>query len=330
MRVNGQVASAKCAFVHGPPPGRVEVLQSLRSMGWLLMLSLLLVGCQVENPVEEAASASQSNPTNSPMPAPSTSTQTPRPTSTHTAVPSPSPTPTVRPTETWILRGPGALEVPILLYHRILPDEPPSRYTIAPDTFERQMAYLESLGCQTIRLSQLWEGVVSGAELPPHAVILTFDDGNADNYSFAFPIMQRFGFSGTAYLVANRIGAEGYLSTAELKEMISAGWEIGSHSMTHSNLTQVVRSEWRREVLESRLKLERELDVEVESFAYPFGSFMPDLAGVIEKFGYRTGMGLGTGTVHDLDTIYYLQRLEVLGSMDLDAFGELVDGCGEP
>jgi peptidoglycan/xylan/chitin deacetylase (PgdA/CDA1 family) len=191
------------------------------------------------------------------------------------------------------------------------------------------MAYLESLGCQTITLSQLRHAILSGADLPPHAVILTFDDGNEDNFTYAFPIMQQIGFSGTAYLVANRINAEGFLSSAELKEMIAAGWEIGSHSMTHSDLTQLDRSEWRREILDSRLTLERELGVEVDSFAYPFGSFIPDLASVIEKFGYRTGMGLGKSDTHDIGTIYYLQRLEVLGSMDLDEFAELVDGCGE-
>jgi peptidoglycan/xylan/chitin deacetylase (PgdA/CDA1 family) len=190
------------------------------------------------------------------------------------------------------------------------------------------MAYLASAGCQTIQPSQLREAMLNGLELPPHPIMLTFDDGNEDNYSYAFPIMQEYGFSGTAYLVANRLGAEGFLSVPQLQEMIAAGWEIGSHSMTHADLTQVARSQWRKEVLESRLKLERELEVEVDSFAFPFGSFVPDLARVIENFGYRTGMGLGKGDVHDLSTVYYLQRIEILGSMDLEDFKALVDGCG--
>lgn len=317
----------------GIPEVRLSPSHALRGRRWigrLLFACLLLAACSPESPLDTEASGASPSPSGSPSPVPGTPTQTPHPTPTATAVPSPNPTPTVQPTEAWILRGPGALEVPILLYHRILPDEPPSRYTIEPDTFGGQMAYLERLGCQTITLSQMRQAILSGAELPPHAVILTFDDGNEDNFTYAFPIMQRYGFTGTAYLVANRIGSEGFLSRAELREMIAAGWEIGSHSMTHSDLTLLDRSEWRREILDSRLKLERELDVEVESFAYPFGSFIPDLAGVIEKFGYHTGMGLGKSDVHDIGTIYYLQRLEVLGSMDLDEFAELVDGCGEP
>jgi peptidoglycan/xylan/chitin deacetylase (PgdA/CDA1 family) len=307
---------------------RINVPINWKALFLLLAMGLSLAACGGGEPVEADDFNARTTPSGATVRPTGTPTNTEAPPATETPSPEPSPTPTVTPTPKWIRQGPGSIQVPILLYHRVRPDEPPSRYTIPPDVFSDQMAHLASLGCQTIQPAQLREAVLNGLELPPRPIILTFDDGNEDNYTYAFPIMQEYGFSGTAYLVANRLDAEGFLSMTQLQEMIAAGWEIGSHSMTHADLTQVERSQWRREVLESKLKLERELGVEVTSFAFPFGSFVPDLARVIENFGYRTGMGLGRSNVHDLRTIYYLQRIEILGSMELEDFETLVEDCG--
>jgi peptidoglycan/xylan/chitin deacetylase (PgdA/CDA1 family) len=311
-----------------PRLNRINYPKNLLSIFLMLAAILALSACRSDAPVEAGDLKESMTPSDTLIRTTDTPTSTAIPSTTKTATPEPSSTPTISPTPEWVRQGPGALEAPILLYHRVRPDEAPSRYTISPDIFSDQMAYLADAGCQTIQPSQLREAMLNGLELPPHPIIITFDDGNEDNYTHAFPIMQEYGFSGTAYMVANRLGAEGYLSIPQLQEMIAAGWEIGSHSMTHADLTQVERSQWRIEVLDSRLKLERDLEVEVTSFAFPFGSFVPDLARVIENFGYRTGMGLGKGFVHDLRTIYYLQRVEILGSMDLEDFKTLVGGCG--
>jgi peptidoglycan/xylan/chitin deacetylase (PgdA/CDA1 family) len=80
----------------------------------------------------------------------------------------------------------------------------------------------------------------------------------------------------------------------------------------------------RQEILESRLRLEKEIGVDVRSFAYPFGTFTKTLAQKIENYGYRTGVGLGKNSLHDLNSIYYLSRWEILGSMTIDEFETLL------
>ena len=218
------------------------------------------------------------------------------------------------------------MEIPILLYHHVHPDPPSLDYWIDVENFEDQMQILSDLGYHTVTPTQLRQAILQGLQLPQKPVIITFDDGNEDNYEYAFPIMQKFGFIGVAYIVANRIGADGFLSAEQLKEIAAAGWEIGSHSMTHTDLADVTPVELREELLDSRLRLEREIGVEVRSFAYPFGSFVSTLGSKVENYGYRTAMGLGKKTLHDQNTLYYLDRITIHGTMTLEEFVSLFNG----
>lgn len=218
------------------------------------------------------------------------------------------------------------MDIPILLYHHVHPDPPSLNYWVDVDIFEDQMQALSQRGYHTITPTQLRQAILQGLQLPPKTVIITFDDGNQDNYEYAFPIMQKYGFIGAIYIVANRLSAEGFLSAEQLQELAAAGWEIGSHSMTHTDLADVAANKLREEILDSRLRLEREIGVEVRSFAYPFGSFVSALGSNVENYGYRTAMGLGKKTLHDLNTIYYLDRITIYGTMTLGEFEALLDG----
>jgi len=191
-------------------------------------------------------------------------------------------------------------------------------------TFDSQLKILSAHGYHTITSVQLRQAILEGMSLPPRPVIITFDDGNVDNYEYAYPIMQKYGFTGTAYIVANRLDSEGYLSKEQLQELAAAGWEIGSHSMTHLDLANATPLQLRQEILESRLRLEEEIGVDVRSFAYPFGTFTKTLAQKIENYGYTTGVGLGKNSIHDLNSIYYLSRWEIPGTMTIDDFEALL------
>src|SRR5512142_2277369 len=169
-------------------------------------------------------------PTATPAPATATSTATPSPTITPTATPSPTPTPT------WVVQGPNAVKVPILLYHHIAVSPVGSRYYVPPDKFESELKLLHDCGYTTISTSQLVRAIMQGAALPPRPMLITFDDGNEDNYTAAFPIMQKYGFTGVLYIVVQYMNQPNYMTVDQIKEMAAAGWEIGSHSETHREL----------------------------------------------------------------------------------------------
>src|SRR5574340_244163 len=167
-------------------------------------------------------------------PATATSTTAP-PTQTPSAIPSstPTPEPSLTPTPTWVPQGPDHVLVPIFMYHHIAVSPIGSRYYVAPENFEAHLKLLRDWGYSTISTSMLVDAITHGAALPPHPILITFDDANADNFTNAFPIMQKYGFTGVLYVPYSYVGAPNYLTVDQIKEMAAAGWEVGSHTMDH-------------------------------------------------------------------------------------------------
>jgi peptidoglycan/xylan/chitin deacetylase (PgdA/CDA1 family) len=306
---------------------------------FLLIICVAVSGCSAPaklvsmTPMNEPAPASQTvapsvtmtpfkpiPPTNTLPPPP---TMTPFPTWTRTPTLIPSPTPTA----TWIFNDAGKVTAPILLYHHVADTTPLSRYYVSPVNFQAQMQALKDLGYTTITPSYLRQVLVYGGDLPSRPVIITFDDGDIDVYQNALPVMRTFGFIGAFYVVSGNLGAEGYVGVDQLKEMIADGWEIGSHTINHFDLT-ANHDSLRNELLQSRLDIQTALSITVTSIAYPYGLVDAYVATKSQDYGYETGMGLGIFTEHTLGTIYYLNRREVHGDMDLSAFTGLLSWSG--
>ena len=98
-------------------------------------------------------------------------------------------------------------KIPILMYHRIA-NVPGDRNSLPPEKFEQQLQYLHSKGYTSINMDQLYAHYVLGEKLPPKSVVLTFDDGYADNLYTAMPIMQKYNMIGNVFVIANWIGKE--------------------------------------------------------------------------------------------------------------------------
>jgi len=215
-----------------------------------------------------------------------------------------------------------------LLYHHVANIEQPNRYYVSNDTFDEQMRVLHDWGYTAIPITTLLNAVTLGGPLPQRPVVITFDDGNPDIYQNAFPIMQKYGYIGTFYIISH-LGAKDCVTADQLKEMAAAGWEIGSHRMTHIDLTQNHAS-LAMEVSSSRTMLEKALNVPVNTFAYPFGLIAPTVAGRVQDYGYLAAVGLGTSITHTMATLYYLNREEVRSSDDIKAFEALLPWQGPP
>ena len=269
--------------------------------------------------------------TPSPLPSPTASqypTVTPIFFPTHTATVTPSDTPlptfTFSPTLTlepsWLLQGPGDIIVPILLYHHIgfsLRDE--NLYYVSPQSFDQQMNLLYQWGYQTISVDLLVRAIQEGAPLPPKPVLLTFDDGSETVYRTALPIMQRYKFTGASYIVYNYVGITHHMSADEIRSLYAAGWEIGSHGLSHIDLT--VRPDRQRdEIVQSRRQLESMLGVPVLSFAYPFGAYDSDSLHYVHFAGYVAAMGLANETRQGGKNLFYLYRQAIRGTDDIRAF----------
>jgi peptidoglycan/xylan/chitin deacetylase (PgdA/CDA1 family) len=251
---------------------------------------------------------------------------TPIPTNTATV------TVTVAPTPVWVFQS-GTITCPILLYHRIA--DPPvasslsARYYTSPADFSWQLQVLRDLGYSTIPIIRLVEAIIKGAQLPPRPVVISFDDGDESVFKNAYPLMQAQGFTGVIYLVWSYIGSQDYMDINQIQTLVGNGWEIGSHSMTHPHLTEV-HDQIQSEAGLSKVRLQNEIGVSVDTFAYPYGEIDPFIINKISDYGYLAAVGLGTQSEHSLDTLYYLSRIEVRNAINRSAFTALLPWVGVP
>jgi peptidoglycan/xylan/chitin deacetylase (PgdA/CDA1 family) len=200
-----------------------------------------------------------------------------------------------------------------------------------PDAFEEQVRLLHNWGYTSITTKMLIEAITEGAELPPRPFMITFDDGHLNNYTNAFPILQKYGFTGVVYLVFNYVGADGYMNVDQILEMHNAGWEVGSHSTNHFDLTKLEPQMLRAEIVGSRKLLEKMLGIPVETFAYPFGVKDRSTIDYVKFAGYAGAMGAsGYTPAQGKWNLFYLQRVEVKGSEDAKAFTRFLPWQGDP
>ncbi|MBI5943092.1 MAG: polysaccharide deacetylase family protein [Chloroflexi bacterium] len=245
-----------------------------------------------------------------------------------TATPSPAPSSTA--TNARVRQGPGAVILPILLYHHI--DESPShsQYYVSPQNFESQMKLLRNWGYETVTTETLVQAINEGADLPPHPILITFDDGNLNNFTEAFPIMRRYNLGGVLYVVGNYIGAPGYMDAEQINEMARGGWEVGSHGMTHPDLAALNSQTQNYEIFKSRTFLEDKLGLPILTFAYPFGISTCGVNDKVYTAGYIAAMSLGSSADQCKTDLFNLHRLSVKGGDDLNRFAALLPWQGDP
>jgi len=138
-------------------------------------------------------------------------------------------------------------------------------YDVTSASFQDQM--------QLLKANQYNIGVLGDDSLAPNTlqVIITFDDGEMNNFDQAFPVLKQHGFSAYFFIIAKYIGHPGYMGWDELKELHEAGMTIGSHGFSHEILTNLLDTQIEEELRASKNYLERNLGFEVDTFSVPKG-----------------------------------------------------------
>ncbi|HJZ46136.1 MAG TPA: polysaccharide deacetylase family protein, partial [Roseiflexaceae bacterium] len=172
------------------------------------------------------------------------------------------------------------LRVPILMYHYIsfnprAPADPlRTRLSVPPPQFAQQLAYLHQANYITITLDDLVDALHGRTILPPKPVILTFDDGYADFFTNAFPLLRRYGDKATIYIITRKVGTPGYLSWKQLQTLAASRLiTIGAHTRTHPELPALSAQQSWAELAGSKTDLETRLGISVRHLAYPAGHY---------------------------------------------------------
>lgn len=225
--------------------------------------------------------------------------------------------------------GRAAINVPILTYHYIRVN--PDRYdrlgfalSVTPADFAAQMDWLAGNGYHPITTEDLYTYLQGARGLPSKPVILTFDDGYADFYTTALPILLSHDFRAEEYVVSGFVGQAGYMTAAQVKEADRSGIEIGSHTVSHANLaTASTGASW-AQITQSKAFLEQLIGHPVVSFCYPSGKFSSAVASQVATAGYHNATTTRFGYSHTMGDRYVWTRLRVSGGEPLDQFAAAV------
>ena len=190
----------------------------------------------------------------------------------------------------------------ILMYHSITTyTADPYLVTVSPQRFEEQMRWLRRRGLRGVSIRELLSARQAGGGRS--LVGLTFDDGYADFAEQVVPILRRYGFTGTVFAIAGRLGLDNswdikgprkpLMTADQLREVAGAGMEIGSHGMNHVSLTEVTSAEdLAEEVDRSRQLLGELTGEEVAGFCYPYGHINEQAVQRVRAAGYGYGCAI--------------------------------------
>jgi peptidoglycan/xylan/chitin deacetylase (PgdA/CDA1 family) len=221
----------------------------------------------------------------------------------------------------------GSVRVPILMYHHI--SVPPVDsdsirlgLSVVPDAFDLQMAYLAIYGYHPVRLADLEAALAGGGSLPETPIVLTFDDGYADNYQNAFPVLRKRGFVATFFVITRFADEErsDYMTWAQLGDMAGAGMEIAAHSVDHPNLQGKPLGFQFDQIVGSKLAIESHVGMPVRSFAYPSGRYDGTTIEVLRATGYQGAVTEIPGVWQSPGDPFELRRVRVGGRDGIQSF----------
>lgn len=225
-------------------------------------------------------------------------------------------------------------DVPILRFHRVTPDtygtlrEPPW-------LFDLQLKYLKWRGYRAVSLEDAARYLETGRRprgFPERPIAITFDDGYMDNYRYAAPIIKKYGFRATIFVVTGDVGAVnqwdvqagrerlGMMDWHKIRALSRQGVDIGSHTVTHPYLTSVDRATAVWEVRESKRVLERRLGRPVKAFAYPYGDANEEVERLVKAAGYEAAVSVHGGRAAARHDPYDLHRIRIPGGDGIDGW----------
>ncbi len=191
-------------------------------------------------------------------------------------------------------------KIPILTYHSFGPkpgfkeNKTQLQYRVTVAMFEAQMKYLSDKGYQTITFADLVENQIHGKPLPEKSIVLTFDDGWKSQYELAVPILEKYKFTATFFIITNSTGTKSYMSVDELKDLHAKGFEIASHTKSHPKLPTLDDAKLLEELQGSKKALEDKLGITVTTLAYPYYAHDARVMKAVQDAGYlgaRAGWG---------------------------------------
>ena len=212
----------------------------------------------------------------------------------------------------------------ILLYHHVS-DATPAATSVSPATFAAHLELIESEGYDVVPLAQIVDALVAGDAMQSRWVAITFDDAYESVASTAAPMLAERGWPFTVFVSTDYVddGYGLYLSWDDLRSLEADGATIGNHTLAHEHMVRLRAGEtagdWQqrlaREVTDAQARLQAELDAPLRLFAYPYGEFNAEVAGLMQSLGFIS-FGQQSGPVGSTTNLYAIPRFPMAKGFD--------------
>jgi peptidoglycan/xylan/chitin deacetylase (PgdA/CDA1 family) len=232
------------------------------------------------------------------------------------------------PAEDTTPQPPAPRNIPILCMHD-LGANAQNDYSIKTADLEAYLQWLSDEGFETVTVRDVIAYLDGELELPEKPIVLSFDDNWKSALTVARPALEKRGFVGVAFVISSSVGAnENKLSWDDCKALAEAGWEIGSHSKTHENLTYVkpgqstdsIRDMVEAEIRDSKETIEGNTGLEVVSIALPYGNYDTFVLDTIQDAGYRAALTIDRGSADEQSDPFRLPRRMIMNATAFTTF----------
>jgi peptidoglycan/xylan/chitin deacetylase (PgdA/CDA1 family) len=205
--------------------------------------------------------------------------------------------------------------VPILMYHHFGYEE--SSLFVTPENFIRQMAYIKNKDYEVISLDELVKGIKDKKKFKHKTIVITIDDGYKDNFTYAYPILKKYDFPATIFIITNFIGNRpDYMNWDEIRAMSKDSViSFGGHTKNGIYLPSIKKKEilW-DEIAGCKKLIEDKIKKPVKYFCYPIGGFSEEVKVFVKKAGYKGACTTNRGIVELNKDVYELKRIKVTNS----------------
>ena len=191
----------------------------------------------------------------------------------------------------------------ILAYHSVDRRFDWGATRVTPRQFERQVAWAAGKGYSFVTVSEYLER--KRRQPGEKIVALTFDDGFESVYRYAYPVLAKYGAKATVFIIAGYVGQWNtwdvnigwirfrHLTWGQIKELSQSGWEIGSHGLSHLDLTRLPVSRVLKEINAAKRLIEDRINVPAKAISYPFGNVNARVADMARGAGHDCGFVMG-------------------------------------
>ncbi|MFM2667043.1 polysaccharide deacetylase family protein [Vibrio mediterranei] len=235
-------------------------------------------------------------------------------------------------------------EMPVVMYHRFIKDDSGKGVHgtyLHIDMFDKHLALLKRMGFETLTFEDLKDGrLIRRLEAGKRYIMLTVDDGYADNLELMLPVLQKYNFKAVVYVVTgetfNRWDVENaenpeksvnLMNAEQVKQLADSGLiEIGGHTLTHPRLSQLSKEQQQHEIQENKNTLETILGKPLTSFAYPFGDHNNDSKQLAKEAGYDFAVATDSGPLRFHQDRYQIRRIAIFPKTDVFGFWRKVRG----